>query len=114
MSAYAMRIAIDINAGRLSNEAYFPNWKSTQKLPNNDFSFGEKILPSFNICLNEVKRMHKKIPYIRCIGWDIIVDKNNDFKLIELNGGHNSITFNETVQGPCFKGLGWENLKKTY
>ena len=111
-SASAMRIALNIENGKLSDDVYFPNWKSSNKLPGNNISFGGEIIPSFNKCLTEVKRMHKNIPFVRCIGWDIIVDKNDNFKLIELNGGHNSITFNETLQGPCFKDLKWENLNK--
>ncbi|MDN3493740.1 sugar-transfer associated ATP-grasp domain-containing protein [Winogradskyella bathintestinalis] len=109
----AMKIALNIKNGQLCEEAYFPNWVSTKHLPGSNFLFAGKTLPSFHDCINEVKRMHNCIPFIRSVGWDIIVDKDNKVRLIELNGGHNSITFNETIQGPCFKGLNWESLNKT-
>jgi hypothetical protein len=112
-SASAMRIAINIENGKLSEDAYFPNWKSTKHLPGNTFCFSDKIIPSFDKCISEVERMHSNISFIRCIGWDIIVNNANEFELIELNGGHNSITFNETLQGPCFKDLNWEKLIET-
>ncbi|EDP69723.1 hypothetical protein FBALC1_09337 [Flavobacteriales bacterium ALC-1] len=107
-----MRIPIDIKNGKLCDTAFFPDTKPTKQLPDIDIDFAGKVLPSFNDCISEVKKMHSRVPYIRCIGWDIIVDKNDKVKLIELNGGHNGISFNEMVQGPCFKGLNWESLRK--
>ena len=106
-----MRIPIDIKSGKLCDTAYFPKSESTKNLPDNGISFGGKTLPAFDTCLAEVKKFHRRIPFIRCVGWDLIVDKNDKVKLIELNGGHNGITFHEMVQGPCFKGLKWENLR---
>ena len=57
--------------------------------------------------------MHSNIPFARCLGWDLIVDKHNNVLLIEVNGGHSGIRFTEMVQGPCFIGLNWENLHKS-
>ncbi|WP_179019451.1 sugar-transfer associated ATP-grasp domain-containing protein [Winogradskyella forsetii] len=107
-----MRIPIDIKTGKLSDTAFFPECQSTNHLPDNNIVFAGKELPSFSDCLAVVKKLHSRIPFIRCIGWDIIVDKSNKVKIIELNGGHNAISFNQMVQGPCFKNLNWEKLKK--
>lgn len=111
-TASAIKIPIDILNGELYEDAYFPNWSSTKYLPDNDISFAGKVLPSFSDCITEVKKMHSRIPFVRCVGWDLIVDNNNNVRLIELNGGHNGIRFHEMTQGPCFKGLNWENLNK--
>ncbi|WP_339751698.1 sugar-transfer associated ATP-grasp domain-containing protein [uncultured Winogradskyella sp.] len=111
-SASAIYIHIDVKTGKLGEDAYFPNWETMKHLPDNDIPFAGRVLPSFDACVAEVKRMHSRIPFIRCVGWDLIVDKDNKVKLIELNGGHNGIVFNEVFQGPCFKGLGWEGIKK--
>ncbi|WP_083994046.1 sugar-transfer associated ATP-grasp domain-containing protein, partial [Gelidibacter algens] len=108
----AIKIPIDIKDGRLYEDAYFPDWSSTKELPDSKLSFSGKTLPFFNDCLVEVKKLHARIPFVRCVGWDIIIDAYNQVKLIELNGGHNGIRFHQTVQGPCFKGLNWENLSK--
>jgi hypothetical protein len=69
-------------------------------------------LPNFEHCISEIKRLHKSIFYIGCIGWDITIDNNNNLRIIELNGWHNGIRFHEMTQGPCFKGLRWEKLHK--
>ncbi|MDG1730911.1 MAG: sugar-transfer associated ATP-grasp domain-containing protein [Algibacter sp.] len=112
LSSRQMRIPINIKNGTLLDVAFYPKSESTKRLPDNDIDFAGMELPLFSHCVSEIKRMHSLIPFIQCIGWDIIIDKNNNLKVIELNGGHNGITFNEMVQGPCFKGLGWEKLYK--
>ncbi|MDG1730909.1 MAG: sugar-transfer associated ATP-grasp domain-containing protein [Algibacter sp.] len=112
MGDATMKIPYDINSGKLYKDAYFGTWKSTKILPDSNFAFADKVLPSFDNCIAEVKRMHGNMPFARCLGWDLIVDDNNNVAFIEVNGGHNGIRFTEAVQGPCFKGLGWENLHK--
>ena len=114
ISSRQMRIPIDIKTGCLwdTRLAFYPKSEVTEKLPDNDINYPGMKLPAFEHCLSEIRRLHRQIPFIRCIGWDVIVDDNNNLRIIELNGGHNGITFNEMVQGPCFKGLGWENLHK--
>lgn len=114
MSSRQMRIPINIEKGCLWNKkvAFYPSTKFTDTLPDNNIDFAGLELPYFKNCVEEIKKMHSAIPYIRCIGWDLIVDDNNNLRIIELNGNHNGITLSEMVQGPCFKGLGWENLHK--
>ncbi|WP_225036342.1 sugar-transfer associated ATP-grasp domain-containing protein [Winogradskyella sp. SM1960] len=111
-TASAIKIPINIKNGKLMEDAYLPNWSTTKQLPDNNISFAGKSIPLFDDCLAEIKKMHRRIPFVRCVGWDVIVDKNDKIKLIELNGGHNGIKFHEMVYGPCFKDLNWENLKK--
>lgn len=111
-SVSAMKIPINIKNGKLTKRAYFPDWQTTDHIPNNDVSFADRALPSFNKCLNEIKKLHKQIPFVQCIGWDLIVDNNNNVRIIELNGGHTGIAFNETVDGPGFKDLNWESIGK--
>ncbi len=113
MGDATMKIPYNTKNGRLYKNAYFGDFKSTKVLPDNGFPFGDKTLPFFDNCLAEVKRMHSNIPFARCLGWDLIVDKHNNVLLIEVNGGHSGIRFTEMVQGPCFIGLNWENLHKS-
>ncbi len=111
ISKSQMRIPIDVKTGQLFDTAFFANTESTKSLPNNDIDFAGLVLPSFDDCKTEVEKMHSRIPFVRSIGWDIIVDKENKVRLIEMNGRHNGITFTEMIQGPTFNDLGWENLK---
>jgi len=109
----AIYIPINIEDGSLFNTVFSRDFKSSDCLPDNDFSFANKVLPVFDDCKAEVIKMHHRIPFVRCVGWDIIVDKNNNVRLMEVNGIHTGIILNEMVHGPCFKGLKWENLRNT-
>jgi len=110
-SPSALKIPINVSNGQLSKYGYFPDWTSTEIHPDRKVAFKDKVIPSFQNCITEVLRMHSSIPFIRCIGWDVIVDNFNDVRLIEWNSQVNDITFSEATQGPCFKELHWENLR---
>ncbi len=104
-------IPINLNDGKLVETGYISGWISVTEHPNSKIIFKNKKIPFFQNCIAEVIRMHSLIPFVRCIGWDVIVDSDNNFRLIEWNAGHNSIRISEATQGPCFKELSWEKLK---
>lgn len=106
----AIKIPYDIRTGKLYHKAFLPNWSTVDKLPDKDVDFSSMQLPNYEYCISEIKKLHKTVFYIGCIGWDITIDNNNNLRIIELNGWHNGIRFHEMTQGPCFKGLGWEKL----
>ncbi|WP_431108828.1 sugar-transfer associated ATP-grasp domain-containing protein [Winogradskyella poriferorum] len=112
-STSALKIPFDIKTGELHDKVFFPDWTYADSIPEKKLSFYKLKFPNYEQCVLEIIRLHKTISYIGCIGWDFVVDNNNNLKIIELNGGHNGIWFDEMVKGPCFKGLGWEKLHKT-
>ena len=107
----SIKIPVNIDNGELFHSAYYQDWTTTKFHPDSNTPFANKVIPSFDNCISEVIRMHSRIPFVRCIGWDIVVDSSNQVQLIEWNGRHNDIKFSEATQGPCFKELHWERLK---
>ena len=55
--------------------------------------------------------LHKKVPHITIIGWDMAICDDETTKVIEWNAKHCDIKFSEASTGPCFLGLGWEKYK---
>ena len=106
----AIRIPVDPANGELSEYGYLTNWAAIERHPDSGFVFSGQRIPFFDKCASIVLNLHKSMPYVRCIGWDLCVDNNNDVKMMECNGGHNGIKFTEATQGPCFADLGWEKL----
>jgi hypothetical protein len=96
--------------GLLDDVGYLPDWTTTDRHPDTHVSFAGKVVPQFEKCTQKVIELHEKIPYVRCIGWDIAVDENEQVQVIEFNAGHNGINISEAVHGPCFADMGWENL----
>ncbi len=108
----SIRVPIDLGSGSFSQQGFLPNWLTTNIHPTSQIAFEGHIMPCFDKVVSTVKRLHRKVPFVRCIGWDVSIDDNENVSMIEWNAGHNDIKFGEAVQGPCFKGLGWENFHR--
>ena len=109
-SASSIRIPIDIITGKLNNLGYINSWQTIDRHPDTNILFSNSVIPYFQKYVNKAIELHKKVPFIGCIGWDLIMDKNEDIKVIEWNGLNNGISFCEATYGPCFADLGWENI----
>jgi hypothetical protein len=103
-------ISVNLETGKFQSWGYLANWLPIQKHPDTNVKFENKELPNIKECFSIVTELHKKLPFARAIGWDLIIDKKGDIKIMEWNAGHNDIKFSEATVGPCFADLGWELL----
>ena len=106
------KIPVDLKTGKLYEKGYSLEMKSTNCHPDTKVFFKGKIIPKFEECLNYVEKTHKTVSYCRMVGWDLIVNENEEIQLMEWNGYFNDITFAEATQGPCFADMGWEKIWK--
>jgi hypothetical protein len=109
-SSSHIRISVNPNTGELDRLGYLSSWRSVDKHPDTDIAFAGKMIPNFSKCVSSALELHRLIPYVRCVGWDVVVDQENNVRFMEWNSGHNDIKFSEATQGPCFLDLGWEKL----
>ena len=109
-----IRIPIDIETGEFSETGYSSDWRKIDRHPDSNTKFKNKIIPLFQNIKFEALKLQSEMPYAKCIGWDLILDKENKIKLMEWNGVHNGIKFHESSQGPCFADLGWENIYRKH
>lgn len=108
-----IRVPIGLTDGAFSKVGYTPHWIPIKAHPTSKEPFEGHSIPNFKDCIKVATRLHKQVPYTRCIGWDMAVDVRGKVKLMEWNAQHNDIKFSEATQGPCFVGLGWEKLNHT-
>lgn len=106
-------VSIDLETGVFHDTGYTIDWNETKKHPTSKLEFAGNRIPNFKTCIETVKKLHRKVPFVRCVGWDITVDHEEHVQVMEWNGGHNGIKFTEATQGPCFADLGWEHLAPT-
>ncbi len=111
MSSSSVSVPLNINTGELNSKGYM-NWVEVDAHPDSNTSFQNKTIPNFNKCIDKALKMHRVIPFVGCIGWDLTVDNLEEIQLIEWNGINNDIKLSEATTGPCFKNLDWENLWK--
>jgi hypothetical protein len=105
-----VRVAIDPATGALQETGLLANWRECSAHPTSGEPFADKTIPAFERCLETVVSLHERIPFVRCVGWDLTVDSDEQVQILEWNGFHNDIKFSEATQGPCFTGLGWETF----
>ncbi|WP_324024088.1 sugar-transfer associated ATP-grasp domain-containing protein [Maribacter sp. BPC-D8] len=108
-----IRIPIEMIDGKLYELGYLPNWHQIKTYPDSKTTFSDKEIPNFETCVNLVLSLHKKMPMVKAIGWDVIIDSNNQPVVMEWNGYSNDIKFSEATQGPCFSDLNWDKIKIT-
>lgn len=111
-SASAVRVPVDPRSGRLDERGYLPSWSQIDRHPDSGAQFSGATIPHFDAFVTTVVSLHDRIPFVRAIGWDAIVDDQNEIRIFEWNGEHNGVKFTEATQGPCFADLGWEHLWK--
>ncbi|MGF6573292.1 hypothetical protein ABH945_005413 [Paraburkholderia sp. GAS333] len=104
-------VPVNLANGELCREGYMSDWGPTEVHPDSGVSFSGVRIPVFEQCVATVLGLHRKIPFVRCVGWDIAVDADEKVQVMEWNGEHNDVKFSEATQGPCFSGLNWERLK---
>jgi hypothetical protein len=107
-----VRVAIDIGTGAMSDIAYLHNWRRTDEHPDTRFHFAGNAIPCFNVAAELCRCLHASCPHLLCVGWDVCIDQDNQVQIMEWNARYNDIKFSEATVGPCFRGLGWENLWK--
>jgi Sugar-transfer associated ATP-grasp len=107
-----VRVAVDPATGRFSNLGFLPSWEPIDRHPDTGMSFEGRQIPFFTKCVSTVLALHAKCSLARCIGWDVVVDTDEEIRIMEWNGTHNDIKFSEATQGPCFAGLGWDRLHR--
>lgn len=105
-----IRIPIDIKSGVFNEVGFTPDWLEVDCHPTSKVRFQGKVIPAYDECRELVLRLHKRVPYTRCIGWDVTLDDRENVRIMEWNAEHNGIKFTEATQGPCFSDLHWERL----
>lgn len=98
-----IRIPVNHISGELSNLGYDTFWNTLEKHPFTDISYQSLSIPKFLDIVQKVKELHLMYPLARIIGWDIIIDENENIQILEWNATHPGIKFAEATVGPCFK-----------
>ncbi|HET6805262.1 MAG TPA: sugar-transfer associated ATP-grasp domain-containing protein [Frateuria sp.] len=109
-SSSHVRVAVDPASGALEETGYLHDWRRTDTHPDTGLGFAGLVVPQFDKALQLCRSLHESCPHMPCLGWDLCIDQDNQPRLMEWNARYNDIKFSEATKGPCFRGLGWENL----
>mgnify|MGYP000913746498 CR=1 FL=1 len=110
ISASSTRIPVNLTTGELYGLGYINPWHIIDRHPDTHVLFEKRKIPKFQKYISTALELHKLVPFIGCIGWDLIMDRNENIKVMEWNGYNNGMSICEATYGPCFSDLGWENI----
>lgn len=111
ISATNIRVAID-DEGAFLPTAAAAGFHLVTEHPGTAEPYDGYVLPKFREAVELCVELQKRLPYICSIGWDIAIDADERVRILECNTRHNGFLYAEGLVGPCFSGLGWENLWK--
>ncbi|WP_282124607.1 sugar-transfer associated ATP-grasp domain-containing protein [Algibacter mikhailovii] len=111
-SSTQISIPVHLETGALHALGYSKSWYTLDQHPDTGFVFKDQKIPYFSSFIKTARDLQQAMPFVKCIGWDMVLDCDNAIQVMQWNGFHTGIGFAEFTQGPCFKGLGWENLWK--
>ncbi|MCL1846282.1 MAG: hypothetical protein FWF77_10305 [Defluviitaleaceae bacterium] len=103
-------LSVDMETGQFDDYAMMPDRSSVDKHPDTGTTFAGRRIPRFKECIAGIVKLHEQYRACRIIGWDVIVDKDENLQMMEWNGNCPMIVGPEWLHGPCFTGLGWENF----
>lgn len=109
-AATGIFVAIDPQTGRMQGSGLMPDWTLEDRHPDTGILYDGRAIPRFAECCALAVELQARLPYARCIGFDLTVDEDERVWVLEWNGGHNGVTFGQLLQGPCLADLGWQDL----
>lgn len=103
-------VPLSSDSGAFGRLGYTMDWLEIERHPDSGFVFAGNEVPNYAACCETVERLHRRLPVVPVIGWDLTVARDGSVQVFEWNSGHSDIKFSEATSGPCFEGLGWELL----
>lgn len=88
------------------------DWTPSRVHPDTGVALAGGRLPRYREATELCRRLHRQFPHFGLIGWDVTVDDTEQVRVLEWNAGHIGVSYAEAVIGPCFTGLGWEDLHR--
>ncbi|MDO5647614.1 sugar-transfer associated ATP-grasp domain-containing protein [Paracoccus sp. (in: a-proteobacteria)] len=107
VSDHGLRIPVDMASGALHDTGWLTDWSRVHAHPDSGVVFAGQHMPQMQDCVNACVTLHRKVPMVQTIGWDVTIDQSNRAQIMEWNVWH-GVKVLEATTGPHFAGLGWE------
>ena len=96
------RVNLDVKTGAVVPPIFGPSW-TRLALPDRLLSGRELVVPGFEAAIELVLELHSKSPHYQLIGWDLIVDAEQNPWIFEWNADHPAIFNLQSQNGPVLK-----------
>ena len=109
-SGHGQRVGIAVrdDDGNLDEFALDNEWKLTTTHPDSGLQFSGRTIPHFRDAVEMCETLHRRLPHIGLIGWDVGIDATGAPKIMEWNAHSPGLEKAEMTTGPMFSGFGFE------
>lgn len=94
-------IAVD-NQGYLGKKAFTEYNEQFLNHPDTNLKFNNYKLPNIELLREEIIKLHKQLPNIKFISWDVAINEDNFFSLIEINLHSQAVWLQQMAHGKGF------------
>ena len=98
----SLEVAVLDEVGTLCPFATGPNWEFYREHPDSGQPFESLQIPCFQKAVAVCEQLHRRIPQLGIIGWDVAIDESDEIEVLEFNTNHPGVAFTEAAIGPCF------------
>ncbi len=102
---------VDHETGRFLERYITSDWRLIERIPDGSRSLGSGSIPGYEAACSTCLSLHAQVPHLGVIGWDVMIDAEEQPWVVEWNARHPAAYGGETFRGPLFKGVGWESLR---
>ncbi|AVR00343.1 hypothetical protein OBCHQ24_15475 [Oceanobacillus iheyensis] len=104
---------IDVD-GKINYYATYLDMSKCNKHPYTNANFSGVQIPNYSGLKDLVRSLHSKLLYFDLVSWDIAIDKNGNFKMVEFNLKGQEINFHQINNGPLLGQNTKTLLEKVY
>lgn len=87
--------------GHLKEYGYYPSGKTSKKVFNG-FEFGGMEIPGYQQAVILLKKMHKRLPHHRFVGWDVTINSAGRPVVVEYNIKSPGVLYYQYTNGSLF------------
>jgi hypothetical protein len=99
----AGNIAVGIEQdGRLRACGYDFGFRRSAVHPDHGYCYGDVAIPSYNAVLQTCIRLHRRVPDLDLLSWDVAIRRDGQPVVIEVNVRRQDVNITQICNGPVF------------
>lgn len=101
VSAGNIAVGID-DDGRLRQCGYDFAFRRSTSHPDHGYAYDDVVIPSYHSVLQTCMRLHRRVPDLDLLSWDVAVDRDGAPIVIEVNIRRQDVNITQICNGPVF------------
>jgi hypothetical protein len=99
----AGNIAVGIEEdGRLRQHGYDFAFRQSAAHPSHGYTYRDVVIPSFESVLHTCVRLHRRVPDLDLLSWDVAIGRDGNPVVIEVNIRRQDVNITQICNGPVF------------